>query len=281
MTRAPLLQTKAPPTAKDDVDHSGVALGSVLVSLLEPERGREAAFHRWYERDHFYAGCMVVPWFFAGRRFVATRELKALREPQHTPLMDDVRLGSYLALYWMLAGHHADAVALAVEQVTWLNENGRMLAGRIQAHAGFYGHRWSVSRDADGVPAELALHHPFPGLVVLMLDRHEGVSQEAIDAWLREVYLPDALAGSAAALCLASHPFPLPDDAPSYVRRLEGLERRSMLLFFLDEDPRTHWRDLFGGVGERVAASGLGELTWLAPFIPTLPGSDRYADELW
>ena len=29
--------------------------------------------------------------------------------------MDDVRLGSYLALYWMLAGHHADAVALAVE----------------------------------------------------------------------------------------------------------------------------------------------------------------------
>ena len=89
MTRAPLLQTKAPPTAKDDVDHSGVALGSVLVSLLEPERGREAAFHRWYERDHFYAGCMVVPWFFAGRRFVATRELKALRAPRDPRLDGD------------------------------------------------------------------------------------------------------------------------------------------------------------------------------------------------
>ena len=40
-----------------------IALGSVLVSLLDPTRGDEVAFNRWYERDHFYAGVMVGPWW--------------------------------------------------------------------------------------------------------------------------------------------------------------------------------------------------------------------------
>lgn len=89
-----------------------VRLGSVLVSLLEPDRGREVEFHRWYERDHFYSGCMVGAHFFAGRRFVATRALKDQRLPKRDSLFADVRDGSYLALYWILAGHHEEAVAL-------------------------------------------------------------------------------------------------------------------------------------------------------------------------
>jgi hypothetical protein len=36
----------------------------------------------------------------------------------------------------------------------------------------------------------------------------------------------------------------------------------------------------FAGVGEQWAASGVGELAFLAPFIPTVPGTDRYVDEL-
>ena len=50
-----------------------VRLGTMLFTLVEPHRGHEVAYNRWYERDHFYAGCMVGPWLFAGRRFVATR----------------------------------------------------------------------------------------------------------------------------------------------------------------------------------------------------------------
>ena len=64
----------------DDPDVGGdVRLGSMLFTLVEPHRGFEVAYNRWYERDHFYAGCMVGPWLFAGRRFVATRALKDLR----------------------------------------------------------------------------------------------------------------------------------------------------------------------------------------------------------
>ena len=75
-----------------------VRLGSLLVSLLEPEPGDEVGFHRWYERDHFYAGCMAGPGFFAGRRFVATRALKALRAPAGAkPFGGDLSRGSFRA----------------------------------------------------------------------------------------------------------------------------------------------------------------------------------------
>ena len=58
-----------------------IKLGSMLFTLVEPRRGHEVAYNRWYERDHFYAGCMIGPYQFAGKRFVATAELKALRDP--------------------------------------------------------------------------------------------------------------------------------------------------------------------------------------------------------
>ena len=50
-----------------------VKLGSILFTLVEPHRGYEVAYNRWYERDHFYAGCMVGPGILAGKRWVAPR----------------------------------------------------------------------------------------------------------------------------------------------------------------------------------------------------------------
>ena len=55
-------------------DAEPIKLGSMLLTLVEPHRGHEVAYNRWYERDHFYAGCMVGPYNFAGRRFVATAD---------------------------------------------------------------------------------------------------------------------------------------------------------------------------------------------------------------
>ena len=34
--------------------------------MVEPHRGHEVAYNRWYERDHFYAGCMIGAWTIAG-----------------------------------------------------------------------------------------------------------------------------------------------------------------------------------------------------------------------
>ena len=55
------------------IDDYPVKVGSMLLTLVDPTKGFERAYNRWYERDHFYAGCMVGPWLFAGSRWVATR----------------------------------------------------------------------------------------------------------------------------------------------------------------------------------------------------------------
>lgn len=269
------------PIEPTPIDHPRIELGSVLVSLLDPVRGKEVEFHRWYERDHFYAGCMIGPGFFAGRRWVATRPLRDLRFPAQTPVVEDVSDGTYLALYWMLAGRHDEVVDWAVSQVNWLARNDRMGAAREQVHAGFYHHRWEVLRDTDGVPKELALDHPYQGCVMVMVDRAEDVVQARFDDWLRGEHLPGVLADSAAAMCLGLEPEPLPDDAPSYVRRPPGLERRTLHLYFLECDPRDCWQDVFAPQERAIADSGLGQVSFTAAFIPTIPGSDRYADELW
>ncbi len=30
----------------------------MLLTLVDPHKGFERAYNRWYERDHFYGGCM-------------------------------------------------------------------------------------------------------------------------------------------------------------------------------------------------------------------------------
>src|ERR1700759_857865 len=87
-------------------ENSENKLRTVLVSIVEPGSGpgEAQAFHRWYERDHFYAGCMMGENYFSGRRWVATKPLKALRFPADTPITPDISRGSYLVTYWILEG---------------------------------------------------------------------------------------------------------------------------------------------------------------------------------
>lgn len=266
----------------DDEPEHGVALGSLLVSLLEPAPGKARDFNRWYERDHFYAGCMTGDSFFAGRRFVATQRLKALRYPESSDAVADTSIGSFLALYWMERGHHAEAEAWAVDRVLWLGRNGRMDGGggRRAVHASFYAHRWAACRDEDGVPPEVALDHPFSGVVMLMSERPEGISAADRERWLLEEDLPQRMRHSEAALCLSLDPLQLPDDSPAYVAPAPGSDRRALELYFLDGDPQASWDGLFGDYAEQHAKAGMGEVSFAAGFIPTLPGTDRYVDEV-
>src|ERR1700730_5749094 len=91
-----------------------VRLGGALITLVEPHMGFEREYNRWYEDDHFYAGVRVGPWIFAGRRWVATRDLQSLRYPKETPLAVPVTMGCYLATYWNIAGHFDDVVRWSI-----------------------------------------------------------------------------------------------------------------------------------------------------------------------
>ena len=259
-----------------------IALGSVLFSIVEPRPGHEREFHRWYERDHFYTGCMAGPNYFSGRRWVATKPLKALRFPADTPITPDIAKGSYLVTYWILDGTYAETLRWSVDQVLQLHQQNRMQPPRDNISTAFYRYVWGAFRDDDGVPPELALEHPYRGIAVTMIDRAACVGEADLSTWLKDGYLPRMMANSPVAMTLCLRPRALPDDAPSYVPRPDPgeLDRRYLLLSFLEADPQDGWVTAFAGFDRALTEAGLGKVIYAAPFIPTVPGTDKYVDEL-
>lgn len=250
-----------------------IKLGSALFTLVEPHRGHEVAYNRWYERDHFYAGCMIGAYTFAGGRFVATRACKELRYPADSPIAPDPMAGSYLALYWILEGRYDDWNRWAVDQVNWLHANGRMFAERDHVHTLMYEYVTEMHGRVDGVPAELALDHHFQGLVVTIGEVADGAELERVTDWFRARPCP-------AETTVMFTPRPLLDDAPGDVPR-DTVGNRFLHLSFLDDDPLAVWAEQFAGLGKELEASGAGRVVFVSPFLSTVPGTDRYTDQLW
>jgi len=268
--------------ATGGVTDDPIRIGTMLYTLVEPHRGAEVAYNRWYERDHFYAGCQIGAYNFAGARFVATAGLKALRYPKGPDaLVADPEVGSYLGAYYVLDGHHDEWNRWAVDQVNALHAAGRMFNERDHIHTGLYRFEWEHRRDADGVPAELTLDHRFPGLVSVFVEPDDGVTPDQIGSWYRGEYLPSVLPGSAVATVLAFSSLPLLADAPGDVPRGETLDQRVLLLWFLDDEPAASWDAVFAAQGKAVADAGFGQVIWASPFIGTVPGTDTYTDQLW
>jgi hypothetical protein len=255
-----------------------IKLGSMLFTMVQPRPGFEVDYNRWYERDHFYAGCMIGAYTFAGQRWVATRSLKALRYPDApSDITADPQLGSYLGLYWVLAGHHDEWNRWSVDQVQWLHANGRMFTERDHIHTALYNYEWAVVRDADGPSPELALDHRYAGLAAVVVD---GDDRTTLEAWYRDAYLPGAIAGGPVGQVLAFTPRPLLADAPGDVPRGATSDARLLLLWFLDAEPAGVWSSLFAEHPAQVSKAGVGEVVWASPFIPTIPGTDIYTDQL-
>src|SRR5205807_7697425 len=170
---------------------------SMLLTLVEPHRGYEVAYNRWYERDHFYAGCMIGPFLFAGSRWVATRELKDLRWPKgEETVARPIDAGSYVAIYWVEQGHHGDHFGWATDQVRRLYADGRGFSERSHVHTALFDHLGAVYRDDDPVPVDLALDHAYGGLVAAWLDGLDGRTAPDLHEELAAGRVAKALAGS-------------------------------------------------------------------------------------
>lgn len=269
-----------------------VRVGSMLFTLVDPSKGHEVAYNRWYERDHFYGGCMIGPWLFAGRRWVATRDLKDLRFPADAPdaaaVTRPLDAGSYLATYFVHKGHEAEHFAWANKQVFELYSNGRGFDERHHAHTSLYFTTGSSHRDPDGVPAHMALDHPYRGLVSVHVDREGETSHPDFVEWFDAVAARALFAGDdgvASPVDQVQHWRPIipkgeEGRAPMELGTGPGTRARSMQLLFLSEDPRDCW-DRIVEYGARVEESGLATVRLAAPFVPTIPGTDTYTDRLW
>ncbi len=254
-----------------------VELGSILFTMVEPKKGYEVEYNRWYERDHLYSGVMIGPYSLAAGRFVSTRDLKALRYPTDSPITPDPATGSYLAIYFIMARHHDEWWRWGRRQVKVLIDANRMFEQRIHIHTQLYNYEGEIRRDEDGVPAELALDHRFPGMAVV-IGRATGPRDEALTE-LRNEIVPGVLAGSSAALCLTFTPFPMPPGQPSDVPASADDEARFLQLWFCDEPVDVIWQDTFATLPDRYAPGA--EVLFASPFKPTVPGTDTYTDQLW
>jgi hypothetical protein len=257
-----------------------VRIGTALITMVEPHPGHDRAYNRWYEDDHFISGAMAMPWMFAGRRWVATRELQSLRYPADSSVANPLDAGKYISLYWITEGRHQDHERWTVATNQRLRSDDRIHMERDHIFTAFQRYRGATYRD-DLVPRDIhSLTYPFGGLVVEVIDAPDGPGREKVLAWLRDEYVPATLSGSDIGLCLYFEPMPLPADKMEYAPDVAGADRRLTLLWFTEGDPHQSWDTAFLGAGEAVAAHGLGRVELVAPFIPTVPGTDRYVDQL-
>jgi hypothetical protein len=254
-------------------DDRTIKVGSLLFTMVEPHKGHEVAYNRWYERDHFYAGCMVGKWQFAGGRYVATRDCKAKRYPADSAIVPDSSIGSFLAVYWVLDGHHDEWNEWGVEQVNWLHANERMFLERDHIHTALY--EWAGEANAPGsnTPSELALDRPYGGMVALIGEMADGVDAAKVTEWLNGLPCPGDVA-------LVGTPLPLRGDRPADVPDTQAAGRVLMLIW-TEESPLAIWDKTFADLGTKFADAGLGTIVFASPFLSTVPGTDTYTDQLW
>ena len=255
------------------------AIGSALITMVEPHEGHDHAYNRWYEDDHFYSGAMAMPWMFAGRRFVAPRELQALRYPDDSAVAQPLSAGKYISVYWITEGRYEDHLRWTVSTNQRLLPDGRIYLERTHVYTSFQTYAGAVYRDETGPRALHSLDYPYRGLVLEVVDAPEGGDRDALLDWLRGEFLPGRLPGTPIAMTLVFLPMPLPPDRMAYVEDTPGLERRLTLLSFTEAPPDECW-DLFAGAGAAIASAGKGRVELAAPFFPTLPGTDVYVDRL-
>jgi hypothetical protein len=264
------------------VDDYPLKVGSMLLTLVEPAEGFERAYNRWYERDHFYSGCMVGPWLFAGSRWVAPRHLKDQRWPAESAIARPTDAGSYIAVYWVERGHHHDHfVDWSIHQVRDLYAHGRGFSERTHVHTSTFHYVASAYRDDDPVPVELALDRGYDGLLVLWWDAADGTGTQ-LHSTLASAYLPALLDGSPIEIASSWIP-PVSDQgdqsAPMDLGSPAGGSDRLVQLLFAHGDIEDAV-DRVRAYTDAVETGGAATLLLAAPFLRTVVGTDTYVDQL-
>jgi hypothetical protein len=252
-------------------------IGAALITMVEPHVGHERAYNRWYEDDHYIAGAMAFPWMWAGRRYVATVPYQQVRYPADSAIAQPIEAGKYISIYWITEGQYENHLRFAVGTNHRLFADGRVFMERDHTFTSFQRYLGPIYRDDDGPRDIHSLNYPYDGLVVEVIDADDAAARDQVVEWMRA---ERALApGSPVAMGMMFAPMPLPGDKQPYVKDVEGVDNRLTVLWFTEGDSLDAW-DEFAGAGDRVAATGLGRVELMAPFRPTVPGTDRYVDEL-
>lgn len=265
------------PTREDLLLAPPVKLGTILFSLVEPDEDHIAKFAHWYERDHFFAGCMAGADFFSGRRFVATSDLKQCRSGAGVEEGSAITRGSFLNLYWILDGRRDAALSWSIDQVRRLARQGRMGPPTQSISTGFYDFIGGDFSENEPIPPELALEYPYQSITACLIDRAAHTQESDFRALVSQLIKP--MLRRARSMALRFKPLQLPKNAPRIALPVtpDELQHGWLILVFSDVSPT------FGEIcalHRSLSESGMGKLRLAAPFRPILPGIDDYTDQL-
>jgi hypothetical protein len=197
--------------------------------------------------------------------------------PEKSAVAQPVTAGCYLSPYWVTDGRYDDHMKWTVAINKRLNRDARVYRDRTHVFTAFQDHEATVYRDGAAGPRDFhALDHPYAGLVLEVVDAESPERRGELLEWLVSRHLPKRVAGSPAAMVTVFRPTPLPGDRMTYVKQVEGVDTRLTLLWFLEADPRECWDPYFTTSEDPP----MGRRELLAPFIPTVPGTDKYVDRL-
>lgn len=276
-----------------------VGVGHALITMVEPHVGYESNYNRWYEDDHMFSGALYLPWMFSARRWVATWDLQQLRLPKPSSsdntggLIDPLTKGCYLSTYWITPGRIDDHKEWSYSVYQRLVAEGRGNDHRDHAFTSFQDRVGTIYLNND-IPNEVfTLLDPSPGLVLEIVDAPSPDQRDELEKWLLESYLPSRIKAesteskgsvSSAMVFRARGPdIIMSEEVRERVGKASGIANdptRLTILWFLTEDPRNIWDNLFGNEPEFVSQAGKGEVRFLAPFIPAKMGTTLYEDQL-
>ena len=168
------------------VDDYRMKVGSMLLTLVDPNRGFEAAYNRWYERDHFYAGCMIGPFLFAGqplgrdaraegRALADATTRRSRRRPTRVRTSRSTGSSRVTTPTTSTCGR-AIRCASCTRRVAASPSASTRTRCCSTTSAPTY-----RDGDLDAVPIELALDHGYDGLVIVWLDGRGGRDARALN----------------------------------------------------------------------------------------------------
>ena len=272
--------------AQGGVTDDPIRIGTMLYTLVEPHRGHEVAYNRWYERDHFYAG-------LPDRRLQLRRRPVRGHRPAEGPALPGGRRRPWSPIRRSAATSASTTCSTAT---TTSGTGGRSTrstsstppaacsSDRDHIHTGLYRFEWEHRRDEDGVPAELTLDHRFPGMVSVFIEPADGSHRPSRSApGTGTSTCPRCCPGRRWPPCSAFSPLPLLADAPGDVPRARvGGPSGSCCCGSSTRTRPASWDAVFARQAEAPStASGLGRVLWASPFVGTVPGTDTYTDQLW
>jgi hypothetical protein len=251
-----------------------VPLSSALLTLVDPDRGAEVAFNRWYERDHFYGGVLLGPDVFAGARFLARAEEKRLRVIEDGT---DPNRRTMLAAYW-LTGSGSQYWPWLAEKVPALVEAGRMAPLGGVRDALWWPRLWAVERDPDRTPVELALDRRYPAAALTMVDTTVDADNESLEEDYRKRCVRPLVCGDGLAATVVgaeSHPVALAGTRP------RSGPARVTALWFLESAEPVALEAFVVAHAKAMVDFPTARTAWLSPFVAAVPGTDAHLDRLW